>query len=140
MSILKKLQLFCIVFLFSFPLYMSAIAEPIDFKNRNRTFEPLQQIKARPDLVVLVPNGGIVFVYRDKYGSIIGEEYYSVRVQDQGIGLCDDLGNKDLWLFTGGGLLLHKEEEFPTGLKPYWRYTKKDQSFLHNEWSTLPKK
>ena len=110
-----------------------------DFKNRNRTFDPLTQIKTRPDMVVLVPNGGVVFVYRDKYGMIIGEEYYSVRVQDQGIGLCDDIGKGDTWLFTGGGLLLHKESEFPTGLKPYWRYQQQDQSFLHNEKSTRPK-
>ncbi len=135
-----------ILLMFLFPLYMAYVEPTIgettakDFKNRNRTFEPLEQIKARPDIVILVPNGGVVFVYRDKYGSIIGEEYYSVRVQDQGVGLCDDIGNNDLWLFTGGGLLLHKEKEFPAGLQPYWRYTKKDQSFLHNEKSTLPKK
>jgi len=129
-----------IVLMFLFPVYMAAQAEPIDFKNRNRTFDPLTQIKARPDIVVLVPNGGVVMVYRDKYGSIIGEEYYSVRVQDRGIGLCDDVGNKDVWLFTGGGLLLHREDAFPKGLEPYWRYEKKHQSFLHNEWSTLPKK
>jgi hypothetical protein len=131
---------FFLIFMLSFPLYMAYGGEPIDFENRNRTFEPLTQIKARPDMVILVPNGGIVFVYRDKYGSIIGEEYYSVRVQDQGVGLCDDLGNKDVWLFTGGGLLLHKEEQFPKGLQPYWRHEKKHQSFLHNEWSTLPEK
>lgn len=109
-------------------------------ENRNRTFDPLTQIKARPDIVVLIPNGGVVFVYRDKYGNIIGEEYYSVRVQDQGIGICDDVGQNDTWLFTGGGLLLHKEKAFPVGLKPYWRYVPHDQSYLHNEKSTRPKK
>lgn len=56
----------------------------------------LEQIKTRPDMVVLIPNGGVVMVYRDKWGSIITEEYYSVRVQDQGIGLCDDLGKGDI--------------------------------------------
>ena len=116
-----------------------ADADEPNFKNRNRTFEPLTQVKARPDIVVLVPNAGVVFVYRDKYGQIIGEEYYSVRVQDQGIGLCDDIGQGDVWLFTGGGLLLHKESEFPIGLKPYWRHQQQDQSFLHNEKSTRPK-
>lgn len=140
MNLIKKLQAGCIVLMFSFSFYMTAIAEPIDFENRNRTFEPLTQIKARPDIVVLVPNGGVVMVYRDRYGSIIGEEYYSVRVHDQGVGLCDDLGNKDVWLFTGGGYLLHKEDTFPKGLKPYWRYERNHQSFLHNEKSTLPKK
>lgn len=99
----------------------------------------LEPVLTRPDMVVLIPNGGVVFVYRDKYGAITQEEYFSVRVQDQGIGLCDDVGTKDVWLFTGGGYLLHKEDKLPKGLKPYWRYLDKDQSFLHNEKSTRPK-
>ena len=102
--------------------------------------EGLEPILTRPDMVILIPNGGVVFVYRDKYGSMIHEEYYSVRVQDQGIGLCDDVGNKDVWLFTGGGMLLHREESLPQGVNPYWRHKTKDQSILHNEKSTLLKK
>ena len=120
-------------------LLVILLVSPV-YSKEPKTFEPLTEIKARPDMVILVPNAGVVFVYRDKYGQIIGEEYYSVRVQDQGVGVCGDMGKGDMWLFTGGGYLLHKEDAFPIGLEPYWRYVKKDQSYIHNEKSTLPKK
>lgn len=101
--------------------------------------EGLEPILTRPDMVVFIPNAGVVFVYRDKYGNVVDEEYYSIRVRDYGIGLCDDVGNQDVWLFTEGGYLLHKESKLPNGITPYWRHLKKDKSYLHNEKSTMPR-
>lgn len=133
---MKKLIILLLVLMaFSGDCAQRAMGEGLPFVK-----EGLKPILTRPDMVVLVPNGGVVFVYRDKYGNIVEEEYYSIRVHDQGVGLCDDVGNKDVWLFTGGGMLLHREEDLPNGVKPYWRYKNQDQTFLHNEKSTIPRK